>query len=134
MAIRVVADTHTILWYLYGDSQLSLLAATVLESAEQAGDQIAIASVTLAEIIYLVEKGRIHSQSFVRILAALEQDNPALVEIPFDRQVAKAMQQIERVQVPDLPDRMVAATALHLELPVISRDRKIQSSIVETIW
>lgn len=134
MTIRLVADTHAILWYLYGDSLLSSLAAAMLESAEQAGDQIAIASVTLAEIIYLVEKGRIHPQSFVRILAALEQDNPSLVEIPFDRQVAKSMQQIDRTQVPDLPDRIVAATALYLGLPVISRDRKIQSSIVKTIW
>lgn len=134
MAIRIVADTHAILWYLYGDPRLSATVAELLDAVDHAGDQVAIASVTLAEIVYLVEKGRIHPQAFDRILAALEQDKPTLIEIPFDRKIARAMQQIDRSQVPDLPDRMVAATALFLRLPVASRDRKINSSIVETIW
>lgn len=63
MTIRVVADTHTALWYLYNDARLSTNASRILDAADQAGDQIAIASVTLAEIIYLVEKGRIPSLS-----------------------------------------------------------------------
>lgn len=134
MAIRIVADTHAILWYLYSDTRLSATVAELLDAVDHAGDQVAIASVTLAEIVYLVEKGRIHPQAFDRILAALEQDKPTLIEIPFDRKIARAMQQIDRSQVPDLPDRMVAATALSLGLPVASRDRKINSSIVETIW
>ena len=33
-----------------------------------------------------------------------------------------------------MPDRIIAATALHLGLPLISRDRKIQLSSVNTIW
>ena len=134
MALRIIADTHAILWYLYSDPLLSTTVVELLNAIEQRGDQIAIASVTLAEIVYLVEKGRIHPHAFDRILAALEQDNPTLVEIPFDRRIARAMQQIDRNQVPDLPDRMVAATALYLGLPVASRDRKIRSSSVETIW
>jgi predicted nucleic acid-binding protein len=32
-----------------------------------------------------------------------------------------------------MPDRIIAATALHLGLPLISRDRKIQLSGVNTI-
>ncbi|MFN2221672.1 MAG: type II toxin-antitoxin system VapC family toxin [Candidatus Promineifilaceae bacterium] len=134
MAIHVVADTHAVLWYLYNDSRLSAMAINVMDVADQAGDQIAIASVTLAEVAYLVEKGRIHALSFERVVTALEQVNATLVEIPFDRTTARAMRQIDRNQVPDLPDRIVAATALHLGVPVVSRDRKIRSSIVTTIW
>lgn len=29
--------------------------------------------------------------------------------------------------VPDMPDRIIAATALHLNLPLLSRDRQIAS-------
>lgn len=134
MPIRLVADTHALLWYLFDDSRLSATAVTMMDTVEQAGDQIAIASVTLAEIVYLVEKGRIHSLSFERVINALEQVNTSLVEIAFDRTIAQTMRQVERQQVPDLPDRIVAATALHLGVPVISRDRKISSSTVETIW
>ncbi len=44
------------------------------------------------------------------------------------------MTRVMRAEVPDLPDRIIAATALHLEVPVISRDRKIQASSLETVW
>ncbi len=134
MSIRVVADTHAILWYLYDDGRLSPSAAVILDSAARAGDQIAIASITLAEIVYLIEKGRIHSLAFERIVGAIEQINPTLVEIPLDRTITEAMRQLDRLQVPDLPDRIIAATGLYLEVPVISRDHKIRASLVTTIW
>lgn len=105
-----------------------------MDEADRLGEQVAIASITLAEIVYLVEKGRIHNLAFERIVAALEQVRATLVEIPFDRTIARAMRHIDRSQVPDLPDRIVAATALHLGVPLISRDRKIRLSAVMTIW
>jgi PIN domain nuclease of toxin-antitoxin system len=44
------------------------------------------------------------------------------------------MRRIDRVEVPDLPDRIVAATGVYLGVPILSRDRKIQSALVTTIW
>jgi len=41
---------------------------------------------------------------------------------------------VPRAEVPDMPDRIIAATALHLGLPLISRDRKIQLAGLQTIW
>lgn len=134
MTIRVVADTHTILWYLYNDSRLSPTANALLGATDKAGDQIAIASITLAEIVYLVEKGRIDLLAFERLVQRLQQANATLVEIPFDHTIADAMRQIPRTQVPELPDRIVTATAFRLGVPVISRDHKIHSSLVTTIW
>lgn len=84
--------------------------------------------------MYLIEKNRIDTAALDRILAALNRKDSTLVEIPLDRWIIQAMRRIDRAQVPDLPDRIVAATALHLGVPVISRDRKIQSSTVATIW
>lgn len=57
--LHAVADTHTIIWYLFADSRLSATAHTLIEDAVTAGDQIAISSITLAEVVYLSEKGRI---------------------------------------------------------------------------
>ena len=134
MTIRVVADTHTILWYLYNDPRLSAAANTIMDAVDKAGDQIAIASITLAEIVYLVEKGRIDNHAFERVVGAIAQVDATLVEIPFDRTIAEAMRQIARNQVPELPDRIVTATAFYLGVSLISRDHKIRSSIVTTIW
>ncbi|WP_263419966.1 MULTISPECIES: type II toxin-antitoxin system VapC family toxin [unclassified Tolypothrix] len=59
LMLRAVADTHTVIWYIFGDSRLSTTAKDMIEQIVSDGDQIAFASITLAEIVYLSEKGRI---------------------------------------------------------------------------
>jgi len=44
------------------------------------------------------------------------------------------MKQDLRAGVPDMPDCIVAATAVYFGVPVISRDGKIRASNVQTIW
>jgi predicted nucleic acid-binding protein len=39
-----------------------------------------------------------------------------------------------RSEIPDMPDRIIAATAIHLGVPVLSRDGRIRASSVRTIW
>ncbi|MEG4329729.1 MULTISPECIES: PIN domain-containing protein [unclassified Microcoleus] len=67
-------------------------------------------------------------------MRVVENDDALLVEIPFDRNIALTLRQVDRSQIPDLPDRIIAATALYLNVPVISRDRRIQLSSIDTIW
>jgi PIN domain nuclease of toxin-antitoxin system len=50
------------------------------------------------------------------------------------RRVAGALESTPRIEAPDLPDRIVAATAVALQVPFVSRDRKIRTSAVNTIW
>lgn len=54
--------------------------------------------------------------------------------VPFDETVAGYLHQVGRDQVPDMPDRIIAATPLTLGIPLISHDRKIEVSGVATIW
>lgn len=132
--IVAVADTHTIIWYLFDDPKLSKNARQTIEIAARDGNQIGIASITLAEIVYLSEKNRIPEQTFGRLINEIEEENSVLIEIPLDKNVVKALVKVERRQIPDLPDRIIAATALYAKVPVISRDRKIQLSNIKTIW
>ena len=134
MTLLAIADTHAFLWYLYDDPRLSTSARTVLETAERTANQIGISTITLAEILYLIEKGRIIPSALDRALQALDSTDASVVEMPFDRTVLEAMRHIERADVPDLPDRIIAATALVHQVPVISRDRKIVSAGIATIW
>jgi predicted nucleic acid-binding protein len=48
--------------------------------------------------------------------------------------VALSVGRVVHDEVPDMPDRIIAGTALYFGVPVISRDRKIKASSVETIW
>lgn len=86
----VVADSHTVLWYLSGDTRLSRQAL----SDPSAGFEVA----------------------------------------PLDLQVAIAVRRIPRDVIPDLPDRVIAATALALQLPLVSRDYRIRAAQITTIW
>lgn len=55
-----VADTHTAIWHLFRfrDLRLSKAAASFINNAATALRRIAVSSVTLAEVVYLVEKAK----------------------------------------------------------------------------
>jgi PIN domain nuclease of toxin-antitoxin system len=129
----VVADTHTIVWYLSRDSRLLSAAHAALTAATTGGD-IHIPSICLVELTYLAEKGRLPSAAREALIEALDDPAGPCTLVPLDRLVAEALQLVQRTEVPDLPDRIVAATALALQVPLISRDRKIRASQVQTIW
>jgi PIN domain nuclease of toxin-antitoxin system len=130
----IVVDTHTIVWYLSADSRLSATAAAVLDSATAAGEHIYVPSICLVELTYLIEKGRLPGAARDRLIQALDDPKAPCLLAPLDRSVADALESVSRIEVQDLPDRIVAATAVALGTPLISRDRKIRASQVHTIW
>jgi PIN domain nuclease of toxin-antitoxin system len=132
--IAGVADTHTIIWYLFGDSRLSKNAHAFIETAVGQGTQIGISSITLVEIVYLIEKGRIPAETFSRLTQTLQAQPTLLAEVQLDLAIARALSRVDSGQVPDMPDRIIAATAFYLGVPVISRDSRIRLSTVQTIW
>ncbi|MCA9438394.1 MAG: PIN domain-containing protein, partial [Candidatus Omnitrophica bacterium] len=54
--------------------------------------------------------------------------------LPIEPAIIDSIEHIHRESVPDLPDRIIAATALHRGLPLVTRDRQLRESEVETIW
>jgi PIN domain nuclease of toxin-antitoxin system len=126
----VAADTHAVLWFLENDSRLTKAAVAALDGAQR----ILLPSMCLVEITYLVEKGRLHAAVLPRLLNEL--DNPAttLALAPLDLGVVLSLQDISRLDVPDMPDRVIAATALHHRVPLVTCDAKIRSCGVDTIW
>jgi PIN domain nuclease of toxin-antitoxin system len=57
--IVAVADRHAAVWYLFHNPKLSDGARQTIEAAVNAGDQIGVSSISLVEMVYLSEKGRI---------------------------------------------------------------------------
>jgi predicted nucleic acid-binding protein len=51
-----------------------------------------------------------------------------------DDAVARAVGRVPRETVPDMPDRIIAATAIHLDLPLVSRDGRIRMTGIKIIW
>ena len=132
--IVAVADTHAVIWYLSSNPRLSATAKEFMDVARADRNQIGISSVSVVEIVYLIEKGKIPVESLTALAAALEKLPRVLTDIPLDLKTARALSFIDLYKVPDMPDRIIAATALYLGVPLISRDAKIQTSGLTTIW
>jgi len=130
----VVADTHAAVWYLTGAPKISTVAVERMRHSVLEGDGILVPSICLVEIVYLLEKGRIPAESWERLAQALETPESGYRVVPLDDAIARAVSRVPRAEVPELPDRIIAATALHLGLPLVTRDRKIQATSIETIW
>ena len=96
--------------------------------------KIALAPISLAEVVYLIEKNRLPASAFDDLKKALTNPNHVLEEAPFNVEVVEFMRQVPRAEVPDLPDRIVAATGLYFGAPIISRDGRIRASSVRTVW
>ena len=129
-----VADTHAIVWYLSADQRLSARAKQFIDDAAQNDEQIAVSTITLIEMAYLIEKGRISAPQFSQRATELADPTSMFLEIPVSLKIARALTRVARVQIPDMPDRIIAATGLNYNVPIISRDRKIQHSALRTIW
>ena len=129
-----VLDTHAILWYLLESDKLSERSYALIDSAAASDTPTYISAISLVEVVYLAERGRIAAGAFDKLISELSGENPAFTVVPVDLHVASALGRISRTLVPDMPDRIIAATALHLGLPVVTRDRRLQSAGIQTIW
>ncbi|MDX2254117.1 MAG: type II toxin-antitoxin system VapC family toxin [Pseudanabaenaceae cyanobacterium bins.39] len=131
----VVADTHTIIWYLRSPEKLSTNAVTSLDNALNNGESIFISAISLVEMNYLVEKNRIPTSSLEQLLQLIDDPLVNLCVVPLDTPVAKAFTQIPREIVPEMGDRIIAATTLYLDLSLVTKDHKIRNlSNIQTIW
>jgi PIN domain nuclease of toxin-antitoxin system len=69
--IAGIADTHTALWYLFNDAHLSVAAGDFIDQAAATGMRIVVSSISLAEIVYLIEKNRLPRNAYTDLKAAL---------------------------------------------------------------
>lgn len=132
--ISGVGDTHTVIWYLSQDKRLSAAAKDFIDATASTGGQIAISAITFVEIIYLIERSRIPVESLTLLSRELWNLTGVFVEVHLTLEIARTLSSIDSTIVPEMPDRIIAATALYLGVPIISRDTRIKLSGLMTIW
>jgi PIN domain nuclease of toxin-antitoxin system len=132
---QYVTDTHALYWHLMGSPRLSSRTKKIFKETDSGVHQILIPGIVLIEMVYLAEKGRINDTSVNKVLELLDNVGGSYDIAPLDKGTVQAIQQIPRTAVPDMPDRIITATALQLGLPLITRDEKIKDSeMVSVIW
>ncbi len=91
---------------------------------------------TPVEIVYLVEKRRV-PEKIMEIMREKILSNPResyqIVDLSYE--IALSVSKVPRETVPELPDRIITATAHFLQLPLITRDSQIrQWEGIVTLW
>lgn len=128
-----VVNTHVLLWML-GDTlrdRSSDAADAVDRALDASAVHVSIGS--FLDLRYLVDSGRLSAQLFDDARSIV--DGEAFTVVPLDLSVVDMMGAIPREKVPDPFDRIIAATALTLDLPLVSADEDIQGAIGErVIW
>jgi PIN domain nuclease of toxin-antitoxin system len=129
-----VSDTHAIVWYLSGNKRLSSRARTIFEKGNAGYNQIVVPSIVLVETILLVQRARI-DQAIVNRLLAIENPIDSIYIYPLHKGVIRALNQFGPAAIPELADRIIAATALYLDMPLLTVDESILASkLVKTVW
>jgi predicted nucleic acid-binding protein len=70
----------------------------------------------------------------MKLVLAAHDPNIPLEFVAVDLDTALALERLPRDVVPDMPDRIIAATALAHDLPLVTADHRIRALHITTIW
>ena len=135
----VIADTHAAVWSIFAPAKLSVPALAAMTRAARAGT-IFVSAISVVEIIYLTGKKSFpYTGALARLVALHADPNEPFKILPVTLADALAVERVPRNEVPDMPDRIIAATAVARGLPVVSADSDIRGSaglksLVPVIW
>jgi PIN domain nuclease of toxin-antitoxin system len=125
-----VTDAHSLIWYFTDDQKLSENAFNAYEQTIEKGS-IFIPIIALAEIMYICQRGRI-SLTFKDTLDKIEEYENFQI-IALDLEILKIADRLSTYL--EMHDRLIVATAICFDVPLITKDEQIQKSkLVKTIW
>jgi PIN domain nuclease of toxin-antitoxin system len=126
----IVADTHTLIWWILHPERLSTTALGAIDSAEVIG----FAGISCWEVGMLAGRRRVllDREPAAWLHGIVESRNISILPITIEIGVRAAeLHEILR----DPIDCLIAATALANKASLITKDDRIRTSgVVETIW
>ncbi len=135
--MRVAADSHAIYWYVISPDRLPQRALDVLTEAE-ATDGIAVSAVTMPDLWMAATRKRgdraIPHSGYELLRSALVDPTTAPDVAPLDARIWQHFEALPR-SIADPMDGLIVATALALDLPLVTRDGGVtEAKVVDVIW
>ncbi|MBA7520463.1 hypothetical protein ES705_12559 [subsurface metagenome] len=131
MVTSYITDTHSLVWFMTNDANLSNKAKNIFLKADNAQVYIIIPCIVLFELLYLTEKKKV-IVNFGNFLTKLSLSKNYKIE-PMCLPVIEKSRLIPRKKVADPWDRLIAATSMYLNLPLITKNKKLQNIGLNTI-
>jgi predicted nucleic acid-binding protein len=118
-----VTDTQALVKFMMGKKVINNRSHQAFQSADKREATIIIPAVVLMEVLYLFEKNRINISLF-QTEDLFKSQNYQFEPLSFE--ILKTASEIN--DIPELHDRLIAATARYLDLPIITNDPVIRNS------
>jgi PIN domain nuclease of toxin-antitoxin system len=126
--VRVVADTHALVWFLEADERLSARAREVLEQAQHEPDGgIAVSLASRLDLHYLQRAGGVSPDDVRRMWAVTENPSRNISSVAITDPVVAYFDSAELAGLRDPWDRLITATAIHLGILLVTKDRAIRT-------
>ena len=128
----ILLDTHIAIWLAAEPNRLSKHAKNAIRAAHIQGG-LAIAAITLFELAWLAENGRVETtlsvESFVRQCAS------KMTVLPITPEIAARAVSFPDPYPKDPQDRLIGATALVEGIQLVTHDNLIKNSgMIPIIW
>ena len=128
----ILLDTHIVIWLALQPDRLSKRAKAAIRAARIEGG-LAIAGISLLELAWLAQKGRVETtlsvESFVRQCAS------KMTVLPITPEIAALAAGFPDSYPKDPQDRLIGATALAEGVELVTHDKSIRrSGLVPVIW
>lgn len=131
--MKFLLDTHTLLWFIEGDIQMSAKARQIIEDA---GNEVVVSAASLIEICIKLKIGKLTlRKSLHGFLGDVERALIGIIPVRNAHLIAYQT-------LPELPDhrdpfdRLIIATSISENATIISKDPKFKNYVgqVSVVW
>jgi PIN domain nuclease of toxin-antitoxin system len=123
--VRLLLDTHILLWWLSAEPRLSRAQEQAITNALASGERLGLSAITFWEIANLVEQGKL------RLLRSIDQvfdeldNHPQIASLPLSSRVALESTRLGPHFHRDPADQIIVATARVHGLRLVTADERI---------
>lgn len=134
MAQLAVTDSHALIWYATGRKRkLGAKARSLFERADSAEAALYVPAIALVEIAEAAHRGIVKLRSGFDAWCRALLSSPHFIAVDLGVEIVVKAEELYSIR--ERGDRLIAATAAVLDLPLVTRDPEIANAAgVELLW